>query len=149
MSPPTLRVAVVGPAASAPAHGRRPVAVAMTHSASAPQAAGAEPALARDGSAMDRNEAVEPSTVVGWAKVKHDGSLAASRNVVGHVRQGVGVYEVAFKTPSLTQCVYNATLHSAGLIAVNEGSQPNSLTVETRNHQGVPTDLAFHLTATC
>jgi hypothetical protein len=81
--------------------------------------------------------------------VRADGHLAGSRNVVGHARQAVGVYEIAFKTRSLAQCVYNATLHGAGLVAVNEGSLPNSLTVETRNHNGVPADLAFHLSATC
>jgi autotransporter adhesin len=144
----TLRVPISGLPVSGPAHGAKLDTVAMLHSGSGTQA-GAEPASGHNRPVTGRSEDIEPSTVVGWAKMKHDGSLVASRNVVGHARQGIGVYEIAFKTQSLAQCVYNATLHGAGLVSVNEGSLPNSLKVETRNHLGIPADLAFHLTATC
>jgi hypothetical protein len=81
--------------------------------------------------------------------VNHDGNLAGARNIAGNVRHGIGDYEIVFKKPSLQSCTYNATLHGVGLVSVNAGAQPNSLSVEVRNHHGVLMDAAFHLSAVC
>jgi autotransporter adhesin len=100
-------------------------------------------------SAGVREDALEPSTIVGWANVRHDGAVSSSRNIIGNTRHGIGEYEVAFKKSSLRQCTYNATLAGVGFISVKAGPLPNSLKVETRNHYGVLMDTAFTVTAVC
>jgi autotransporter adhesin len=94
-------------------------------------------------------EALEPSTIVGWANVSHDGTLSGSRNIAGNARHGVGDYEIVFKKTSLLRCSYNATLAGGGVASVKVGPLANSLKVETRNHYGVLTDSAFYLMAVC
>jgi hypothetical protein len=93
-------------------------------------------------------DAIEPSIIVGWANVGHDGTLAAARNVAGHSRHGVGEYEIAFRQASLKGCTFNATLNGPGFAAVNPAG-PNRVSVQTRNHYGVLTDAAFYLMAVC
>jgi autotransporter adhesin len=110
---------------------------------------GAHPQLASAPSSGSAEESLEPSTIVGWAKVSRDGKLKESRNIVAQTRRAAGEYEIVFKHASLAHCVYNATLHQAGFVSVEVGAQPNILDVETRNHYGVLSDLAFHLMAAC
>jgi hypothetical protein len=96
-----------------------------------------------------RSNDLAPSTVVGWANVRPDGALFSSRNIAGDVRRGVGAYKIDFKKPSLRQCTYNATLAEFGFVSVKAGPTANSILVETRNHYGVLTDLAFYIMAVC
>jgi autotransporter adhesin len=104
---------------------------------------------AKANATIDDEESLEPSTIVGWANVGHDGGLSGSRNITGNARHGIGNYEIVFKKVSLGRCTYNATLAGIGLVSVAAGSLANSLKVETRNHNGVLTDTGFYLMAVC
>jgi hypothetical protein len=99
--------------------------------------------------AQDGDDDLEPSVVVGWANVSHDGTLSRARNVVGNVRHGVGEYEIVLKKHSLQSCTFNTTLSGAGFIAANPGPLPNSVSVEIRNRYGVLNDASFRLLVVC
>jgi autotransporter adhesin len=98
---------------------------------------------------LARADALEPSTIVGWANVNRDGTLSAARNIAGNARHGIGDYEIAFRKIAPGRCTYSATLAGVGFVAVKAGPEANSLKVETRNHYGVLTDLSFYLMAVC
>ncbi len=126
---------------------------AMPHGSSQPQLAGnasPAPGSANTGQAtVGVEDALEPSTIVGWANVSHDGALSGARNIAGNAHHGIGDYEIAFKKASLLRCTYHATPAGIGIVTVKPGPLANSIRVETRNNFGALTDAAFYLMAVC
>jgi len=126
-------------------------APAARNAALQPGAKASAPGGGTGGDRLERGDAdaIEPSSIVGWANVNRDGTLSASRNVAGNMRHGVGDYEIAFRNLLPGRCSYSATLAGIGFVAVKAGPEANRLKVETRNHYGVLTDLSFYLLAVC
>jgi autotransporter adhesin len=144
---PPPEEAAIGSARSSAVHSAPPFG--QWHRTGAATPAAMTSSGPRDERPATESEVLEPSTIVGWAKVSHDGKVTGSRNIVGNARHGVGNYEIVLKQASLQQCTYNATLHGMGFVAVSDGSLPNSLKIEIRNHYGTPVDAAFHLMVVC
>jgi hypothetical protein len=120
---------------------------ALTH------ARGKNPSLGPVDERSNRNAiqqpAFEPSEIVGWANMNHDGTLSGSRNVSGNARHGIGRYEIVFNGTTPKRCTYQITVAGVGYASVKAGPGAGSLNIETRNHQGVLTDSGFYLMAVC
>jgi trimeric autotransporter adhesin len=104
---------------------------------------------ARGAAAAPDAEELEPSSIVGWANLRRDGSVSRWRNVTGSVRYEAGEYEIAFSKSSLEDCTFNVNRSGHGSVSVEPGSLPNSIRIETRNHYGVLSDAAFYVMAVC
>ncbi len=63
-----------------------------------------------------------PSTIVGWASIGRDGTIAAARNIVAATRHGPGRHEVVFRKAALGSCALTANPSGACIVAVRVGA---------------------------